>query len=389
MARAFRFGLPFDADALPTPCYVIDEDLLARNLAVLGGVQERTGARILLALKGYSAFPTFAQVGRTLAGVTASSLHEARLGREEMGREVHVYAPAYVDEDFDELLSYADHVVFNSFSQRDRFLPRIEAARAAGRRIEVGLRVNPGYSEVATPLYDPCAPNSRLGIPRASFEPGRLGGVDGLHFHAMCEQGSDTLERVAASFERLYGEFFRGMEWLNLGGGHHVTRADYDVPRLERVVKDLQDRYGVQVYLEPGEAIALNAGYLVARVLDTMRNGMDLAILDASAACHMPDVLEMPYRPGILGAGAPGEKPHVFRLGGPTCLAGDVVGDYAFDAPLAVGDRLVFTDMAHYTMVKNNTFNGVNLPSIALWSAEKGLRVVRRFGYEDYRTRLG
>ena len=386
MAR--RFGLSFDVDAVPTPCYVVDEALLRRNLEVLDGVQKRTRARILLALKGFSMYSVFPLVGKYLAGITASSLFEARLGAEEFGKEVHVYAPAYVDEEFDELLGYVDHVVFNSFDQWARFRPKVEAMRAAGHAVEVGLRVNPGYSEVSTPLYDPCAENSRLGIPLGSFRSDLLDGIDGLHFHALCEQNSDTLERVVESFEKRFGGAMRGMKWLNLGGGHHITRADYDVPRLERIVTGLQARHGVRVYLEPGEAIALNTGFLVAKVLDIVKNGMEIALIDASAACHMPDVLEMPYRPGILGAGQPGEFAHTYRLGGLTCLAGDIVGDYSFPKPLAPGDRLVFTDMAHYTMVKNNTFNGVNLPSIAKVDEAGELTVVRTFSYEDYRGRL-
>ena len=381
-------AMPLDFNALPTPCYVVDEGLLTRNLAALDSVQQRTGARILLALKGFSMYSVFPLVGRTLAGVTASSLFEARLGAEEMGREVHVYAPAYVEEEFDELLGYVDHVVFNSFDQWDRFRGRVEAMRAAGHRLQVGLRINPEYSEIATPLYNPCYANSRLGIPLASFHPDRLDGIDGLHFHTMCEQNSDTLERTVRVVEERFGGVLGRMKWLNLGGGHHITRPDYDLETLVRTIRHLQDRYGVGVYLEPGEAVALNTGYLVAKVLDIVENGMSIAILDTSAACHMPDVIEMPYRPGILGAGQPGEHPHTYRLGGLTCLAGDIIGDYSFPKPLSPGDRLVFTDMAHYTMVKNNMFNGVNLPSIALYSEAEGLRVIRRFSYEDYRSRL-
>lgn len=370
---------------LPTPCYVVDEELLVRNLELLQTVQERAGCRILLALKGFSMWVTFPLIGRYLQGVAASSLHEARLGREEMGGEVHAYAPAYVDGEFDELLSYCDHVVFNSFDQWRRFRPRVLACH---KPIECGIRINPEYSEIATDLYNPCAPHSRLGVTRSQFRPEDLDGIDGLHFHTMCEQGADTLARTVERVEQGFGPWLRGMKWLNFGGGHHITRPGYDVDLLVRTVRRVQDEYGVQVYLEPGEAVALNAGFLVAQVLDVLNNGMDLAILDTSAACHMPDVLEMPYRPAIVGAGQPGEYAHTYRLGGLTCLAGDVIGDYSFPQPLKPGDRVVFTDMAIYTMVKNNTFNGVNLPSIALHTRQGDLRVLRRFGYEDFKGRL-
>jgi carboxynorspermidine decarboxylase len=276
--------------------------------------------------------------------------------------------------------------VFNSFAQWGKYRGRLLGSR---RKVSAGIRVNPGYSEIATPLYDPCCEGSRLGVTREAFRPELLEGVEGLHFHALCEQGADTLERVAFEFERRFGEFLSGMKWLNFGGGHLVTKRDYDVERLVRVVRGFRERHGVEAYLEPGEAVALDAGWLAATVLDVNQNGaVNNAILDASAACHMPDVLEMPYRPAVISGGEPGEKPFTFRLGGPTCLAGDVIGDWSFDRPLTPGDRVVFADMAHYTMVKNNMFNGVNLPAIALWSAAKGARVIRRFGYRDYKERL-
>lgn len=377
--------MPIDFSSVPTPCYVIDEDLLQKNLETLDLVQRRTGAKILLALKGFSMFSTFPQIGKVLQGITASSLHEARLGREEMNKEVHIYAPAYIDEDFDEIASLVDHMVFNSFAQLKKYRPRLEAT---GRHIEVGIRVNPEYSEIATAIYDPCAPFSRLGVTLNNFRADQLDGVDGLHFHTMCEQNSDTLARTIPVVDEKFGPFIRQMKWLNFGGGHHITRPDYDIESLIRSITFMQDKYGVDIYLEPGEAIALNTGYLVSTVLDVFENGMKLAILDTSAACHMPDVLEMPYRPMIIGSAPAGEKLYTYRLGGPTCLAGDVIGDYAFDQPLQPGDRLVFTDMAHYTMVKNNTFNGIRLPSIALSGTEKGTRVIRNFGYEDFRNRL-
>ncbi|OWR31290.1 carboxynorspermidine decarboxylase [Saccharibacillus sp. O23] len=375
-----------DFGAVPSPCYVVDERLLTKNLELLGSVQERTGAKILLAQKGFSMFAEYPLVGKYLAGVTSSSLFEARLGYEKMGKEVHVYAPAYVDREFDELLSYTDHIVFNSFAQWRKFKDKV--LNYPGRKIEVGLRINPEYSELEVPLYDPCSPYSRMGITLENFDESDLEGIDGLHFHTMCEQNSDTLENTLKVVDEKFGHVIKNMKWLNFGGGHHITRPDYDVERLIRCIEFARDKYDVQVYLEPGEAIALNTGYLVATVLDTMKNGMDIAILDTSAECHMPDVLAMPYRPNIAGAGMPGEKAITYRLGGMTCLAGDVIGDYSFDRPLEIGDKLVFGDMAHYTMVKNHMFNGVNLPSIASYSDEEGLKVIREFKFEDYSSRL-
>ncbi|WP_172195713.1 carboxynorspermidine decarboxylase [Saccharibacillus qingshengii] len=375
-----------DFSAVPSPCYVVDERLLTKNLELLGSVQARTGAKILLAQKGFSMFAEYPLVGKYLAGVTSSSLFEARLGYEKMGKEVHVYAPAYVDREFDELLSYTDHIVFNSFAQWRKFKDKV--LNYPGRKIEVGLRINPEYSELEVPLYDPCSPYSRMGITLENFDESDLEGIDGLHFHTMCEQNSDTLENTLKVVDEKFGHVISKMKWLNFGGGHHITRPDYDVERLIRCIEFARDKYDVQVYLEPGEAIALNTGYLVATVLDTMKNGMDIAILDTSAECHMPDVLAMPYRPSIDGAGMPGEKAITYRLGGMTCLAGDVIGDYSFDRPLEIGDKLVFGDMAHYTMVKNHMFNGVNLPSIASYSDEEGIKVIREFKFEDYSSRL-
>ncbi|MEC0233819.1 carboxynorspermidine decarboxylase [Paenibacillus kribbensis] len=375
-----------DITGLPSPCYLVDERLLVKNLEVLNSVQERTGCSILLALKGFSMFSTFPLVGKYLKGVTSSSLFEARLGREKMDKEVHVYAPAYVDREFDELLEYVDHIVFNSFDQLKRFKGRVQGVTS--KKIDIGIRVNPEYSEIETPLYDPCYNNSRMGVTLANFKPEELEGVDGIHFHTMCEQNSDTLERTIKVVDEKFGPYIKQMKWLNFGGGHHITREDYDLDTLVRCIQYFQDKYGVQVYLEPGEAIALNTGYLVATVLDTMKNGMDIAILDTSAECHMPDVLAMPYRPNIIGAGKPGEHAYTYRLGGLTCLAGDVIGDYSFKEPLKPGDKLVFCDMAHYTMVKNHMFNGVNLPAIASYNDEEGIKVIRQFSYEDFSSRL-
>lgn len=369
----------------PSPSYVVDEAALIRNLEILKSVREQTGCRILLAQKAFSMFAVYPLIGKYLDGAASSSLFEARLGREEMGKEVHIYAPAYRDDEFGEILSVSDHIVFNSFAQWEHFRPRVQNCP---KPISCGLRVNPGYSEIKDEIYNPCAPFSRLGVPADQFEPERLSGLEGLHFHALCEQNSDALEHTLQAFEDHFGPYLKGLKWVNFGGGHHITRKDYDLDTLVRCIRHVQETYGVQVYLEPGEAIALNAGTLVCTVLDVMENGMSLAILDASAECHMPDVIEMPYRPEIIGAGKPGEFPYTYRLGGPTCLAGDIVGDYSFPKPLCPGDRLVFCDMAIYSMVKNNTFNGVNLPSIVLYREQMGFRVVREFGYEDFRNRL-
>lgn len=377
--------MELDFQSLPTPCYIVDERLLKRNLEILKSVQDRTGCRILLALKGFSMYAVFSLIRKYLKGVTASSLFEARLGYEEFGGEVHIYSPAYIEAEFDELMKYCDHMVFNSFSQWRKYRARI---RNHPKPIACGIRINPEYSEIETPIYNPCITHSRLGVTLDNFRPDELDGIDGLHFHTLCEQNADTLERTLQVIDEKFGPYIARMKWLNFGGGHHITREDYDLERLGSAIRSVKERYGVDVYLEPGEAVALNTGYLVASVLDIVHNGMDIAILDTSAACHMPDVLEMPYRPSILGAGRPGEHAHTYRLGGLTCLAGDVIGDYSFPEPLKPGDRLVFCDMAHYTMVKNNMFNGVNLPSIALFSEEEGVRVLKRFGYSDYKSRL-
>ncbi len=381
------WGGVMDIGKIETPCYVLDEAKLEQNLKRLDEVQRRTGARILLALKGFAMFSAFPRIRRYLQGVAASSLNEARLGCEEFGREVHVYAPAYRDDEMAGLLRCANHMVFNSFAQWRRFKPVVAAC---GKPVRCGIRINPEHSEVKVKLYDPCAPGSRLGVPLAQFEGQDLDGITGLHFHTLCELNADALERTLEVVERKFGRYLAGMQWVNFGGGHHITRSDYDVDRLCRVIDGFRARYPhLEVFLEPGEAIALNTGVLVASVLDVVHNAMDIAILDTSAAAHMPDVLEMPYRPQIVGAGQPGEKAHTYRLAGLTCLAGDVIGDYSFDQPLKAGDKLVFLDMAHYTMVKNNTFNGVGLPSIAIDEVDSGMvRVVRRFGYEDYRNRL-
>ena len=367
-----------------TPYFLVDEEKLLGNLKILDEVQHRTGCKILLAQKAFSMFHVYPLLAKHLAGTTASGLFEAKLGYEEFGGETHVFSPAYREEEFEELLTYVDDLVFNSPAQVKRYGAR---AKAAGK--SVGLRVNPECStQEGHAIYDPCAPGSRLGTTSAQFEEEILPLLDGLHFHTLCEQNSDDLEKTVAAFEEKFGKYFQGMKWLNLGGGHHITRADYDVERLIRIINYLKEKYQVQIYLEPGEAVVLNAGYLVSEVLEIVHNEMDIAILDTSAACHMPDVLEMPYRPPVKEGKMPGEMPYTYRLAGPTCLAGDVIGDYSFEKPLREGSRVVFEDMALYTMVKTNTFNGMCLPSIVYKKRDGSCELVRSFGYEDFKNRL-
>lgn len=368
---------------LKTPFYLVDEGRITENLTLLRDIINRTGCRILLAQKAFSMFSLYPLIGKYLSGTAASGLFEARLGYEKMGKENHIFSPAYKEEEFDEIISICDHVIFNSFGQWKKFR---EKALGAGCRC--GIRINPECSTQDHAIYDPCAPFSRLGVTRANFEPGELAGVSGLHFHTLCEQNADALTRTLDAVEEKFGEFLPSMEWINFGGGHHITRPGYDVEALISGITRMQAKYNLAVYLEPGEAVALNAGVLVASVVDILHNGMDIAILDASAACHMPDVLEMPYRPAAIGGGGPYEKEYTYRLGGPTCLAGDIVGDYSFDRPLKAGDKLVFCDMAHYTMVKNNTFNGMSLPAIAIAGTDGKIRTVKAFGYEDFLGRL-
>lgn len=375
-----------DASLVPdSPCWVIELAALEKNLQLLASVQERADCKILLALKGFAAWSTFDLVDMYLSGATASAPHEARLARENLSGEVHVYAPAYSDADMVELLTLADHMVFNSFSQWTRFR---EQVAASPRKISSGIRINPEHSEVKVQLYDPCAPRSRLGVTLEQFHPELLDGLEGIHFHTLCELGSDALERTLAVVEKKFSKFFSGLKWINFGGGHHITRAGYDVDRLVNIVAGVKKRYGLQVYLEPGEAIAIGTGVLVATVLDIIDNGGKIAILDTSATAHMPDTLEMPYRAEIVGAGEPGAKAYTYKLGGLTCLAGDIIGDYSFDAPLQVGQRLTLLDMSHYTMVKTSNFNGVRLPSIALKHQDGRYELIRKFGYESYRDRL-
>ena len=375
-------------DQLPTPCYVIDEKKLKENLEILGDVREKAGCRILLAQKAFSCFYEYPLIGQYLDGTTASGLYEARLGKEEMGKENHVFAPAYKDADIKELGEICDHIIFNSFAQLRRHKDAVSGK-------SLGLRINPECSTQGDhAIYDPCAPGSRLGVTKEVFkreiaaEPQLFDALDGLHFHTLCEQNADDLAKTLEAVEEKFGPWLSKIKWLNMGGGHHITRDDYDRELLIKCIRHIRDTYGVEVYLEPGEAIALNAGYLVTEVMDIVENGLSVLILDASAACHMPDVLEMPYRPPLKDSGNVGEKAFTYRLSSCTCLAGDVIGDYSFEKQIHVGDKLYFQDMAIYSMVKNNTFNGIPLPGIAVMKEDGDCELIRTFGYEDFKGRL-
>ena len=380
-----------DIKDVATPSYIVDEGKLKSNLEILKSVIERTGCRILLAQKCFSMYAVYPLIGQYISGCTASGLFESRLGYEEMGKENHVFSPAYRDAEFDEIVGYCDHIIFNSVAQLNKFRGRCEAHGKS-----FGLRINPECSTQGEhAIYDPCAPGSRLGVTAECLEeelrknPHFLAGVDGLHFHTLCEQNSDDLETTLEAVEQKFGKYLYDMKWLNMGGGHHITRKDYDVERLVRLVNYMKEKYQVQVYLEPGEAVALNAGYLKATVLDIVKNAdVTTLILDASAACHMPDVLEMPYRPPLKESGEPGEKLYTYRLSSYTCLAGDIIGDYSFDREIQIGDTLYFEDMAIYSMVKNNTFNGIGLPDIVLMHGNGECEVVKHFGYDDFKGRL-
>ncbi|AWB68944.1 carboxynorspermidine decarboxylase [Saccharobesus litoralis] len=384
----------FDPSRVPSPCFVVDEVAVENNLKILDRVQQESGAKILLALKAFSMFSLAPLISRYLHGTCASGLHEARLGREEFStqeqyREVHTFSAAYTEADLTEILQISDHVVFNSFGQWQRFQPLIQAAKQQRPELEFGLRVNPMHSEGAEPIYDPCAPGSRLGIPYPEFKSNSLDGISGIHFHTLCEQAFEPLERTLDVIEQQFADLLPQLKWVNFGGGHHITKPDYNVAGLIARIKAFQAKYNVQVYLEPGEAIAIHTGVLVSEVLDLTYNTLDLAILDTSATCHMPDTLEMPYRPDVFGAGAAQQHAYTYRLGGQTCLAGDVISDYSFSEPLQIGQRLMFDDMAHYTMVKTSTFNGIGLPAIAIWNSKTDeVRVVKQFGYEDFKGRL-
>lgn len=407
-----RIEVAMDFNNVPTPSYIIDEKKLKENLEVLKDVSERAGCKILLAQKAFSAFCEYPLIGKYLAGATASGLFEAKLGHEEMGLENHVFSPAYKEDEIEEIAAICDHVIFNSFAQLSKYGKTVADIHnnstchkgddngsdiANGySHLGIGLRINPECSTQEEPIYDPCAPGSRLGITLSAFEKGLsdysevFNYVDGLHFHTLCEQNSDDLETTLKAVEEKFGKYLAlpQIKWLNMGGGHHITRADYDRDRLIRCIKSIKEKYNVEVYLEPGEAIALNAGYLVTQVLDIVDNDLKILVLDASAACHMPDVLEMPYRPPLRDSGKASEKKYTYRLSSCTCLAGDIIGDYSFDKEIQIGDRLVFEDMAIYSMVKNNTFNGMCLPSIYAMDETGDVRLIKKFGYEDFKMRL-
>ncbi len=394
---ATRPWLSLPLNAFPSPCFIVDEARLAANLAVLNQVRQRTGAKVLLALKGFAMFSTFPLLRAVLDGACASSPHEARMGREDFGGIVHTFAAGYSESDINDILPLTDHLVFNSFAQYRRFSPAVAAARSGGRAVECGIRINPEHSEGAVAIYNPCAPGSRLGVRPGAFAKeaaaGGLTGISGLHCHTLCEQNSDALDRTLAAVERHFGPYLRDMDWFNCGGGHHITRSDYDLDLLCECLIRMRDSYGLQMYIEPGEAVALNAGVLKSTVLDVVQADMPIVILDTSAPAHMPDVLEMPYRPNVTEpdgslAGENGEKAWTARLTGKSCLSGDVIGEYSFGEPLRPGDTLLFMDMAHYSMVKTTTFNGLELPAIAKITPQGEPVLVRRFGYEDFRTRL-
>ena len=370
-------------DKLPSPAYVCEEELLENNLKLLKRVQDETGVKILLALKGFAMHSTFDLCKKYLKGCCASGLHEALLAKEEFGKEVHTYSPAFKDEEIDEIISISNHLVFNSFNQLKRYKDK------AFKKVSLGVRLNPEYSSVEVDLYNPCAPNSRLGITKANFDESQLQYLEGFHFHALCEQNVDALKGALTNFEKNFSQYFSQLKWVNFGGGHHITRADYDVEGLINLLKDFKARYPhLEVYMEPGEAIGWQTGYLVATVLDIVNNGMDLAILDTSAEAHMPDTLAMPYRAMIRNSAVAFEKKYTYRLGGNTCLAGDIIGDYSFDEPLKVGDRIILEDMIHYTMVKTTTFNGIKLPSIIIKNKDNSYKVIKNFCYNDYKSRL-
>ncbi|MDO7597370.1 MAG: carboxynorspermidine decarboxylase [Pseudomonadota bacterium] len=374
---------------LPSPCFVVDEVAVERNLSILKHVADQSGAKVLAALKAFSMWSLAPLTAKYLSGTCASGLHEAKLGNEEYGGEVHVFAAAYSEADIIELVEFAHHIVFNSCGQWTRFRDRCLAAQKKRPELHFGLRINPEHSEGAVPIYDPCAPGSRLGIPISQLDESVLDGISGLHFHTLCEQKFEPLARTVKAVEQKFGHLLPQMKWVNFGGGHHITADGYNIDGLIELVKNFSSRHQVQVYLEPGEAVAIGTGVLSCEVLDITWNKVNQAIIDTSATCHMPDTLEMPYRPDVLGAEAAGILPHTYRLGGLTCLAGDVIDDYSFAEPLQIGQRLIFEDMSHYTMVKTSTFNGTHLPAIAIWNSKTdSLTVVKTFGYEDFKNRL-
>jgi carboxynorspermidine decarboxylase len=376
----------FDLNSVPTPAFVVDEAAVRRNLAILADVRDRAGIKLLAALKAFSMWSLGPVVGEYLDGVCASGLYEAKLGREEYRGEVATYCAGYKAEDLPEICALSDHIIFNSPMQHARFRHILDAARAEGHQFDVGLRINPLHAEGEVPKYDPCQPHSRLGFPIDQLTAEHLDGVTGLHFHSLCEQDFLPLERTWAAIESRLLPHVERLEWLNFGGGHHITRADYQRDALVDFLKAIQAKTGLTLYLEPGEAVALDAGILIGEILDVMDNGMPVAITDISATCHMPDVIEAPYRPAMLGERSDGQRT---RLGGPSCLAGDIIGDYALPVAAEPGARIAFLDQAHYSMVKTNTFNGVPLPGIWLWNSENnGLRSIREFSYQDFKSRL-
>lgn len=378
-----------DTSRVPTPCYVVDTALLERNLRLLNQVQTESGAKVLLALKGFAMWHHAPLISKYLSGVCASGLHEAKLGHEFFDGEIHTFSAAFPPSDIAEVLSLSHHVIFNSFNQWQRYQPEIRLAKSANPHLAFGLRINPEQPEGDYPIYDPSTPGSRLGIVRSEFRADLLEGITGLHFHNLCEQDVRPLERTITAIEEKFGEFLPQMKWVNFGGGHHITRKDYQVDELVAIIKRFREKWGVEVIIEPGEAIALGTGVYITEVLDVTKNAIDLLIIDGSCTAHLPDVLEMPYRPNLMGAGLPNEKAYTYRIGGLTCLAGDVIGDYSFDKPVNIGDRLVFMDMSHYTMVKTNTFNGVKLPTIVAWDSRTNeIKVVHEYGYEDFKVRL-
>ena len=370
---------------ISTPCYICEEKLLQNNLELLDYVQKESGAKIILALKGFAMWSTFPLVSKYLNGCTASGLHEAKLAREKFGKEVHTYSPAYKEEDIEEIARISDHIVFNSPNQLFKYKTKVKNINPD---IELSLRINPEVSSSPKDIYNPCGIYSRLGTTLLNFDEEVLKYVDGLNFHALCEQNVDALEEVLIAFEKNFSKYFKGLKYINFGGGHHITKKGYDVDKLIRIIKDFKSKYDVEVYLEPGEAVGWETGYLVSTVLDVFENGMSVAILDTSAEAHMPDTLAMPYRADIRGSGEAGEKKYTYRLGGNTCLAGDIMGDYSFNEPVAIGDKIIFEDQIHYTFVKNTTFNGIKLPSLAILREDGILDIVKEFGYEDYKERL-
>ena len=370
---------------IKTPCYICEEELLEKNLKLLEYVQNESGAKIILALKGFAMWSTFDMVSSYLKGCTASGLDEAKLAKETFKGEVHTYSPAYKDEDIEEIARISDHIVFNSPNQLFKYK---DIVKSINSNIEISLRINPEVSSSPKDIYNPCGLYSRLGTTLANFDESVLEFVDGLNFHALCEQNVDALEEVLVTFEKNFSKYFKNLKYINFGGGHHITKKSYDVEKLIRIIKTFREKYGVDVYLEPGEAVGWEVGTLVSSVLDIFENGMSVAILDTSAEAHMPDTLAMPYRADVRGSSEAGEKKYSYRFGGNTCLAGDIMGDYSFDEPLKVGDKIVFEDQIHYTFVKNTTFNGIKLPSLAILRKDGTLDIVKEFGYEDYKGRL-